>query len=294
MSRNNVKVIDMRIHPGDSGFLIDDGNTAILIDSGYGFTGYAMAERLKEYLGSRPLDFIFLTHSHYDHALGSAYILEYYPQATVVAGAYAASIFRRAGALRKMEELDRSIAAISGVKDYPFLGDKLRVDIEVNDGDIIKAGALSFVVMDLPGHTKCSVGFYCPEEAMLIATETLGIYDGGEVILPSFLIGCASTIASIDRALALKIDRLLIPHLGDLEEVRTRFYLDNIRRRSLESMEEFAAALREGKSPDEIAREYIKRYRKGYVEKIYPPEAMLLNTTLMIERVGTEFGITGN
>ncbi len=291
MSRENVKVTDMRIHPGDSGFLIDDGKTAILIDSGYGFTGFRMAEKIKEYLGERPLDFIFLTHSHYDHALGSAYILESYPNATVVAGAYAASIFRRAGALRKMEELDRSIAEISGVTDYPFLGERLRVDIEVNDGDIVKAGDLTFAVMDLPGHTKCSVGFYCPEESMLIATETLGIYDGGEVILPSFLVSFENTINSIDRALALKIDRLLIPHLGDLEEERTRFYLDNMRRRSVESAEEYAAALREGKTTEEIATDYIRRYRKGYVEKIYPPEAMMLNTTLMIDRIGVEFGI---
>lgn len=291
MSRENVKVTDMRIHPGDSGFLIDDGKTAILIDSGYGFTGFAMAQKIKDHLGERPLDYIFLTHSHYDHALGSAYILETYPNATVVAGTYAASIFRRAGALRKMEELDRSIAAISGTTDYPFLGDRLRVDIEVNDGDVVKAGDLTFKVLDLPGHTKCSVGFYCQEEAMLIATETLGIYDGGEVILPSFLVSFENTLASIDRVLALKIDRLLIPHLGDLEQERTRFYLDNIRRRSVESAEEYAAALREGRSTEEIATDYIKRYRKGYVEKIYPPEAMMLNTTLMIDRIGTEFGI---
>ncbi len=293
MSRDTVKVTDMRIHPGDSGFLIDDGKTAILIDSGYGFTGFPMAEKIKSYLGDRSLDFIFLTHSHYDHALGSAYILESYPTATVVAGSYAASIFRRAGALRKMEELDRSIAAISGVTDYPFLGDRLRVDIEVNDGDVVKAGDLTFQVLDLPGHTKCSVGFYCPEEAMLIATETLGIYDGGKVILPSFLVSFENTIASIDRALALKIDRLLIPHLGDLEEERTRFYLDNMKKRSIESAEEYAAALREGKTTEEIATDYIKRYRKGYVEKIYPPEAMMLNTTLMIDRIGVEFGISG-
>lgn len=291
MSRENVKVTDMRIHPGDSGFLIDDGKTAILIDSGYGFTGFAMAQKIKDHLGERPLDYIFLTHSHYDHALGSAYILETYPNATVVAGTYAASIFRRAGALRKMEELDRSIASISGTTDYPFLGERLRVDIEVNDGDVVKAGDLTFKVLDLPGHTKCSVGFYCQEEAMLIATETLGIYDGGEVILPSFLVSFENTLASIDRALALKIDRLLIPHLGDLEQERTRFYLDNIRRRSVESAEEYAAALREGRSTEEIATDYIKRYRKGYVEKIYPPEAMMLNTTLMIDRIGTEFGI---
>ena len=54
---------------------------------------------------------------------------------------------------------------------------------------------------------------------------------------------------------------------------------------------EYAAALREGKSAEEIATDYIKRYRVGYVEKIYPPEAMMLNTTLMINRIGVEFGI---
>ena len=39
----------------------------------------------------------FLTHSHYDHALGSAYILRHYPNAKVVAGKYAVDIFKRDG-----------------------------------------------------------------------------------------------------------------------------------------------------------------------------------------------------
>ena len=287
----NFTVTDMRVHPGDSGFLIDDGKTAILLDTGYGFTGFAMAEKIKEYLGERKLDYIFLTHSHYDHALGSAYILEYYPLAVVVAGRYAASIFNRAGALRKMDELDRSIAQKCGVGEYPFLGDKLRVDIEVDDGDIVRAGDFTFRVIDLPGHTKCSIGFYSEEDAFLIGTETLGIYDGGEVILPSFLISFEATLASIDRALALKIDKLLIPHLGTLDTARTRFYLDNIRSSAIESAELYASSLRQGKSVEETATEYIKKYRTGYVEKIYPPDAMMLNTTLMIHRIGVEFGI---
>ena len=95
---NRFTITDVRANPGDAAFLIDDGKTAILYDSGFGFTGCAMADKIREYLGDRKLDFIFLTHSHYDHALGSAYILQKYPKAQVVASEYAAYIFSKPSA----------------------------------------------------------------------------------------------------------------------------------------------------------------------------------------------------
>ena len=113
---DNITITDVRVNSGDSAFLIDDGKTAILYDTGFGFTGYAVAEEIKGILGDRRLDYIFLTHSHYDHALGSAYILRRYNDAKVVAGRYAADIFQRAGAKRVMEELDRKCAAANGQK----------------------------------------------------------------------------------------------------------------------------------------------------------------------------------
>ena len=136
----NIKVTDVRSRKGDAAFLIDDGKTSVLYDTGFGFTGYAVADNIKNCLGERQLDYIFLTHSHYDHALGSAYILRRYPTAKVVAGKYAADIFRRDGAKRVMQELDRKFAKKCGVTDYEFLGNELRVDKEVNEGDIIRAG----------------------------------------------------------------------------------------------------------------------------------------------------------
>ncbi len=134
---NNIIVTDVRSQKGDSAFLIDDGKTSILYDTGFGFTGFEIAENIKSALGERNLDYIFLTHSHYDHALGSAYILRHYPTAKVVAGEYAVGIFQRDGAKRTMRELDAKFAARCGVTDYEFLGDELRVDIAVKDGDII-------------------------------------------------------------------------------------------------------------------------------------------------------------
>ena len=220
-----INIYDVRCHKGDSAFLVDDGKTSILYDSGFGFTGYAVAENVKKILGERKLDYIFLTHSHYDHALGSAYVLEYWNDATVVAGAYAADIFSRDGAKKLMRELDGKFAAECGVGEYEFLGDKLRVDVKVQDGDIIKAGGMTFEAVALPGHTKCSFGFYCKDEKLLLSSETLGVYDGDETVIPSFLVGYGMSLESMEKIKKYDIDTIIYPGHGD--ETRLGYEIDN-------------------------------------------------------------------
>ncbi len=285
---NDIKVTDVRVQQGDSAFLIDDGKTAILYDTGFGFTGFQVAENIKKQLGERGLDYIFLTHSHYDHALGSAYILRCYPEAKVVAGEYAADIFKREGAQRVMRELDRKFADKCGAPDYEFLGGELRVDIPCKDGDIIRAGDMSFRVLELPGHTKCSVGFYCEERGLFLSSETIGVYDGGELIVPSYLVGYEMSLKAIDRVTALKIDRLLSPHLGILDEKQTEYFLNNAKRAS-EAAAQFILERLKKELPDEdIIRDFKERYRRGYIAEIYPEDAIELNTSIMIELIRRE------
>ena len=155
-----LKITDVRSHPGDSAFLIDDGTTSVLYDTGFAFTGYAVADNIGKILGERSLDYIFLTHSHYDHAAGSAYVCARYPDVKVVAGEYAVKIFAKPTARAVMRDLDRKFAEKCGVNEYEDLIDALRVDIPVKDGDTVRAGSMEFTVVDLPGHTKCSVGYY--------------------------------------------------------------------------------------------------------------------------------------
>ena len=52
----DIKITDVRHQKGDSAFLIDDGQTSILYDTGFGFTGFEVAENIKNILGKRPLD----------------------------------------------------------------------------------------------------------------------------------------------------------------------------------------------------------------------------------------------
>jgi len=284
----NLTITDVRVDPGDSAFLIDDSHTAILYDSGFGFTGFGVAENIKKILGDRSLDYIFLTHSHYDHALGSAYVLKYWPNARVVAGKYAAYIFTRPGAKATMKDLDRKYADKCGAGEYEFLGDDLRVDIAVSDGDVVEAGDMRFRVIELPGHTKCSVGYYEEESGLLLSSETLGVYDGESMIIPSFLVGYQMTLDSIAKIDGLKIKKLLAPHFGILSEEQTAFFLKNMRASAEDTALFVVQRLKNGVSKAELIAEIKEKFRRGYIRKIYPEDAVNLNTSIMIDLVEKE------
>lgn len=285
---NNIKITDMRVIPGDSAFLIDDGKTAILYDSGFAFTGYAVADKIKAYLGDRTLDYIFLTHSHYDHALGSVYALKYWPRAKVVAGEYAVKIFSKPTAKALMRELDRKFADKNAVGEYEDLIDNLRVDIPVCDGDEIQAGDMVFTAVNLPGHTRCSVGFYLEKEKLLLGCETLGVFDGESEVVPSYLVGYKMSLDSIEKAKTLDIENILVPHYGLLTKNQTVTYLEKSYESIVETAEAIVDILRSGGTKEDAMEYFKNRFYHGSVKVTYPIDAMELNTGIMINLIEKE------
>ena len=248
----NLKITDVRAHKGDSAFLIDDGNTAILYDTGFAFTGYKVAENIKKELKNRSLDYIFLTHSHYDHAAGSAYILRHFPNAKIVASEYTADVFKREGAKKVMRQLDRKFADTCGICEYDDLFDELVVHLCVNDGDTINAGNMAFTAVELKGHTRCSMGYYLASEKLLLSCESPGVYDGVDTIVPSFLVSFSDTISSIEKIEKMDIENLLIPHFGLLSVEQRNFYLSNAKKSATETYEEIKTLITQGKNKKDI------------------------------------------
>lgn len=284
----NIKVYDVRKHPGDSSFLIDNGETSILYDSGFGFTGDEVCGNIKNILKDRKLDYIFLSHSHYDHVLGSANVLKKYPDAKVVAGEYAATIFKKDSAKKIMRDLDVKFAEKCGFGEYPDLTCMLKVDIPVKDNDVIKTGDLNFIILNLPGHTKCSIGFYCEEYKLLLSSETIGVYNGCDGVVPSYLVGYDMALKSIDRVLKLDIDKILVPHFGLLTGEDTKKYLYSAKKNAIEFAENVYGLIKQDKNDEEIFNYFTNKYYHGYIKSIYPKDAMKLNTSIMIKLLRRE------
>ncbi len=287
----HIKVTDVREKAGDASFLIDNKDVAILYDSGFAFTGYAVADRIKTALSGRKLDYIFLTHSHYDHALGSVYVKKRFPETKIVAGEYAAKIFQKPSARALMRELDGKFAKNCGVCEYEDLIDELSADITVNDGDIIKAGDIEFCTVSLPGHTKCSVGYYCKSEKLLLGCETLGVFNGVDDIVPSFLVGYDMTMKSIERARELDIEHIVVPHYGLISGDTAKLYLNKAYKTTKSTTEEFVALLKAGKSNADILEVFKEKFYHGSIIDAYPLDAMMLNVDIMTNLLRKEFNI---
>ena len=288
---SEIKITDVRALVGDSAFLIDDGKTAIMYDSGFAFTGYEVADKIKKILGDRNLDYIFLTHSHYDHALGSVYALKYWPDAKVVAGEYAAKIFAKDSAKALMRDLDGKFAKKCGVESYEDLIDDLKVDIPASDGDVIKAGDMEFEVINLPGHTKCSVGFYNKKEKLLLGCESIGVYDGEGEVVPSYLVGVEMAINSIEKAEKLDIENILVPHFGLLDKEKTKAYFARAKKSARETADEIIALLKEGKTKEDAIEYFKKKFYSGYIKEVYPKDAMELNTGITVDLIKREYNL---
>ena len=211
-----------------------------------------------------------------------------YPNARVVAGAYADRIFQKPTARALMRELNAKAAKINGVADFEDLIDELKVDISVQDGDVIQCGDLQFTAIDLPGHTKCSVGFYLAQEKFLVSVETLGVYYGEEDYLPAFLVGYQMALDSIEKAKKLDVERILLPHYGEVTGEMASAYLENSQRATMETAQTILSMCRAGKSDEEILAFLTRRDYKENVRPIYPVDAFSLNTRIMIDRVRKE------
>ena len=174
-----------------------------------------------------------MTHSHYDHVLGSVYVKKLFPEAKNVAGEYAAKIFEKTSAKAVMRDLDRKFATNYNVHQYTDLIDDLSVDITVKEGDFIKTKSLEFEVIDLPGHTKCSVGFYCQSQKLLLGTETHGVFNGKNDVVPSYLVSYVNTLKSLEKAKNLEIDGILVPHYGFVKNETAKLYLEKGEERAI-------------------------------------------------------------
>ena len=283
-----ITITDVRVASGDCAFLLDDGKTAVLYDTGFAFNGYAIAENIKKVLGARQLNYILLTHSHYDHVLAAPYITKVYPGAKVIAGEYVAQIFQRPTAKAIMRELDSKAAINYGASDYEDLIDRLTVDITIQDGDSFQCGDFLFTAIALPGHTKCSYGFYLPEHKLLLGSETLGVYFGYGTYLPFFLVGYQLTLNSFAKVRQLETEKILLPHYGVVDREEAEVYLENSEASTREIAQTMLSMLKEGTAKEEILAFFEERDYRENVRPAYPIDAFRLNTSIMIEQIRKE------
>jgi glyoxylase-like metal-dependent hydrolase (beta-lactamase superfamily II) len=84
-----------------------------------------------------------------------------------------------------IEMLNQAMIAQNGLTgngqtlDLRFSG--IEVDAVVGEGDVLTCSDLSLEIMEVPGHSSCSIAVYIPEEKALFASDAGGIPFGDKI-----------------------------------------------------------------------------------------------------------------
>lgn len=152
-------------------YLVIGDDKVALIDTGTGFEAETSLWAIRSILGNRGIDYIFLTHRHFDHVGGVVHIIErYHPM--VFAGHLDAEPLR-------MGDSESTMGTT-------FCGTIPCLDIiSVKDGDTIDLGGHVLQVIETPGHTIGSICLLDTVSSTLFSGDTL-FFDGiGRTDLPT-------------------------------------------------------------------------------------------------------------
>lgn len=192
-----IKTIPLGVNQANCYIVMDDnsGSTAVIDPGG---SESRLMTALNE-LEIKNLDFILLTHGHYDHVLGVFDLKNNFSEAKIAIHKNDAQC---------LEDDKKSLAFHVGDNSQKFI----RPDITFEDGMCFTLGETLLTALHTPGHTQGCVCFISESQKVIFSGDTLFKQGVGRTDLPGG--NMTELIASMNKLSALKGNYDIYPGHG--------------------------------------------------------------------------------
>ena len=275
------------------GYIIKGRKKRLMIDAGINLMGPAYIASLEKIFGdANALDYVFATHSHFDHLGAIPYLKRKLPSLQAGAAGRVATLMKKQSVLDLMttlSELQRFFFQDTvGNEDVHI--EPVDFEIHLKEGDRLDLGGVTCEVYDVPGHTGDSLAFFIPEIRALFAGEAYGIPEGdkdGEVQV-EFLSSYEDYVASLEKMIRLQPKLIGMAHLWVFTDDDATGFL----RRSLEATPRYRQLIETylDAANGDIDVAVQSMVKKEYDEKgtiAQPREAYIENLNAQVRRVAS-------
>jgi glyoxylase-like metal-dependent hydrolase (beta-lactamase superfamily II) len=219
--RNPGKVREQLWYLGreESGVYLFEGKDGFtLVSGGMSYILSAVLQQLKEFgIDEKRISKLLILHAHFDHVGIVPFFKRRHPKIEVYASQRGWEILRMEKAINTINEFGRALAKRMGREEiYSTYDLDWREDIAgktVRDGDRIDLGGLEAHILEIPGHSSCSIAAYVPEFKILFPTDGGGIpFD--QTIVASGNSNYTKYQQSLERLKHLEVEYYCADHYG--------------------------------------------------------------------------------
>jgi glyoxylase-like metal-dependent hydrolase (beta-lactamase superfamily II) len=247
-------------------YVFHDGREATIVEGGVGAVGPLLRDQLEQLgVDRQAVRRVVITHAHPDHVMAVPLFRETFPGITVLASEIAAKTLSVEKAVAFFCKMDDALCcALRDAGEFspehrrpPLSEMRISVDETLKDGDTIRTGDVTLVVLHTPGHSDCSLSFHDAESGALIISDASGYFlpEPG-FWWPNYFSDYGAYLDSLKRLRELNADTLCLSHNAAIRGgERVKAYFDG----AIRATEDYHAFIVEqtqaGKSVRELAEQ---------------------------------------
>lgn len=258
-------------------YYLDCGSEAVIIGGGTVHIVPEVDEQIRQFgLDTQKIKRIVILHSHFDHCGIVPFFTGQWPQVSVAASEPAKAMLVKPKVVNTIHAMNRAaLERHNRLEKAEEMGFADFSGIEVNEvlkeGAKMACGDRTLEILEVPGHSPCSIAVYVPEEKAMFASDAGGIALGDDIFTAANS-DFDKYQQSLEKMAARDIEVYLAEHYG----ARTGEDAVNFLPESIRAAERFRRQIEKSldrtQDPDETAEEITEEKMKNAPSDFLPRE----------------------
>ncbi|MFC1798776.1 MBL fold metallo-hydrolase [Thermodesulfobacteriota bacterium] len=261
-------------------YLLDGKDEYALLGGGMVTIVPEVIQQLEAYrIDEKKIKRIVILHSHFDHCGIVPFFKRRWPWIRVMASQRAKELLADAKVNKTIESLNRMLItgegldAVAADLGYEFSG--IMVDTVVKGNELIPCGDLSMEVIEVPGHSSCSIAIYVQKEKALFASDAGGIPFGRRIFTAANS-NFDRYQESLEKMSKFNTEIYLAEHFGALIGEDCRGFFEKSMASAAQTRKLLEASLAHTGSVEKSTEEITAKMTAGITDGLLPKELIAM------------------